>query len=110
MINSILILYSIFFSIMCISFWSIKIDVGLNLFFQLYNIGNKPMGVYPVMVQKIFTFIIPLSISFNFPVLAMYKSISIGKVLLSFGITILFFAISNCIFKQGLKKYVSASS
>ncbi len=110
LINSVLILYSIFFAIMCVSFWTIKIDVGLNMFFQLYNIGNKPMSVYPLLVQKIFTFIIPLGIAFNYPVLAIYKSLSINKVLISFGIMIIFFVLSNYIFKKGLKKYVSASS
>lgn len=110
MINSILILYSILFAIMCISFWTIKFDIGLNMFFQLYYIGNKPMNVYPVLVQKIFTFIIPLGVAFNVPVLAVFKSIKMEKVLMSFVIAVIFFAISDIIFKKGLKKYVSASS
>ncbi|BDC94597.1 ABC transporter permease [Treponema bryantii] len=109
-VNAVIILYSIFFSIMCISFWSIKIDVGMKIFFQLYNIGNKPISVYPLIVQKIFTYIIPLAVAFNFPVLAITNSISLKKVVLSFIIMVIFYQISNLIFKFGLRKYVSASS
>jgi len=110
LINGVLILYNIFFCIMILSFWTIQVNIGMILFFQLFYIGNKPMSIFPRLLQKVFTYVIPLFVAFNYPVLYLKNGFSAYTTIISFIMVIILFIFSEFIFKIGLKKYSSASS
>lgn len=106
---SVFILYCLIFSIMCFSFWLIRVDIGVSAFFQLFNFGNKPLKIYPNLMQKIFIYIVPIGIAINYPVEVLKDKFVINNLLLEIFVAIVFYIFSQIIFKAGLKHYTSAS-
>lgn len=109
-INGMFINYLILFTLMTLSFWVIKMDVVFGLTQEIFTIGNKPVSIYPKLVQKIFTYIIPMAIAFNYPVMCYSGMLGEDKIVLAFGISLVAFILSNLILRAGLKKYSSACS
>ncbi|MGF7107932.1 ABC transporter permease [Treponema pedis] len=109
-INGFLLIYSIMFILMCSAFWFTRMDIVMGIGSELITIGNKPMSIYPKIIQKILIYILPLTVCFNFPVLFMVKNLNGYYIFYSFFSTSITFYISNLIFKEGLKKYASSGS
>ena len=109
-INGFLMIYSIIFILMCFSFWVIRMDIVMGLGSEMIGIGNKPISIYPKIIQKFLIYIFPLLVCFNFPVLYILKGLKIYYIFYSLVITGIIYFISNFIFQKGLKKYVSTGS
>ena len=108
--NGVLILYNIFFFISIMSFWTIKIDAGVSIFYQFFNIGNKPLSIFPDILKVILVYIVPIFICFNFPILYIKNNLSIYMILIAFSLNIILFLITKVVFKNALNKYSSANS
>ncbi|SQD08356.1 Protein of uncharacterised function (DUF990) [Fusobacterium necrophorum subsp. necrophorum] len=109
-VNGFLMIYSIIFILMCFSFWVIRMDIVMGLGSEMIGIGNKPISIYPKMVQKFLTYILPLLVCFNFPVLYILKGLDMYYIFYSLIATGIAYFISNFVFQKGLGKYVSAGS
>jgi len=109
-INGFLIIYNIIFIIMSLSFWVVKMDVISALGSELITIGNKPREIYPLVLQKIFTYIIPLFLAFNYPIMSITNRLQSFDIILPIILTIILSYISKIVLKAGLKRYSSASS
>lgn len=105
---SVLIMYNIYFCIMVSSFWTVKVDIGVNLFYQLFHIGNKPSNIFVHKIKFIFTYIIPIFIAFNYPVRFLVSKITVTETLIAVFIAIAMTILSNIFFKFSLAKYSSA--
>lgn len=108
--NGVFILYNIFFLNMILSFWTVKFDNGVSMFYQLYNFGNKPMEMFPKHIRKIFIYLIPMITAFNFSVKYISHSLSTNFVIVAFACSGVLFLITQYVFKCALKKYTSASA
>lgn len=109
-VNGVFVIYCFTFILMSLSFWFIKMDVIFGLLPEIITIGNKPFKIYPNIIQKIFTYVIPLAITFNYPVVYLVKGLDKFNIAAAFAVSFVFFSLSRFVFKQGLKKYSSASS
>lgn len=109
-INGIFIMYSICFLVMIASFWVIKVDVCLPMLQQIFSIGNKPIDVYPRMIQKFFVYFIPVFVAYSYPIKFIKMGLQLHQVAFSFVISIVFFVIIRIVFRKGLNRYTSASS
>ncbi|AEC02699.1 ABC transporter permease [Parasphaerochaeta coccoides] len=109
-VNGFLIIYSIMFSLMSLSFWVIRMDIVMRIGSELITIGNKPMSIYPKVIQKILIYCIPVLVCFNFPVMYLIDFLSLRMVISAFVISAIVFVVSGLIFKRGIRRYVSASS
>ena len=109
-LNGFFLIYSIMFILMSLAFWFMRMDIVMGIGSELITIGNKPMQIYPQLLQKILIFVIPLFVCFNFPILFAAKDLSIGYILYSFAVSFIFFLLSNFIFKKGVKRYVGSGS
>jgi len=103
-------IYSIMFMLMSLAFWFMRMDIVMGIGSELITVGNKPMSIYPNIVQKFLIFIIPLFVCFNFPILYIVKGLNLYFIIYSFIATAICFIILNLIFKRGLRRYVSAGS
>lgn len=101
------ILYCLFFCIMCLSFWTIRVDIGVSLFFQLFNMGNKPMEVYPVVVRKILSFVVPIGLAINYPVISLTSYFTVRHLVEEVVVAVFMFFVSHYILKKGLERYES---
>ncbi|UYT07160.1 ABC-2 family transporter protein [Treponema denticola] len=109
-LNGFFLIYSIMFILMSLAFWFMRMDIVMGIGSELITIGNKPMQIYPRLLQKILIFVIPLFVCFNFPILFAVKDLSIGYILYSFAASFIFFLLSNFIFKKGVRRYVGSGS
>ena len=97
-INGFLMIYSIMFMLMSLAFWFMRMDIVMGIGSELITVGNKPMSIYPNIIQKILIFIFFI------------KSLNLYFIIYSFIATAICFMILNFIFKRGLRRYVSAGS
>ena len=109
-LNGLFLIYSIMFILMSLAFWFMRMDIVMGIGSELITIGNKPMQIYPKVIQKILTFVIPLFVCFNFPVLFIVKQLSVRAIFYAFILNVLFLLLSNFIFKKGVKRYVGSGS
>ena len=109
-LNGFFLIYSIMFILMSLAFWFMRMDIVMGIGSELITIGNKPMQIYPKVIQKILTFVIPLFVCFNFPVLFIVKQLSVRAIFYAFILNVLFLLLSNFIFKKGVKRYVGSGS
>lgn len=109
-VNGFFIIYSIMFILMSLAFWFMRMDIVMGIGSELITIGNKPIVIYPNIVQKILIYVVPILVCFNFPIL--YLVDGLEKFFISYSLFsgILVFLISNWIFRRGLRRYVSAGS
>ena len=87
-----------------------RMDIVMGIGSELITIGNKPMQIYPRLLQKILIFVIPLFVCFNFPILFAVTDLSVSYILYSFAASFIFFLLSNFIFKKGVRRYVGSGS
>ncbi|ERF61826.1 ABC-2 family transporter protein [Treponema socranskii subsp. socranskii VPI DR56BR1116 = ATCC 35536] len=109
-LNGFFLIYSIMFILMSLAFWFMRMDIVMGIGSELITIGNKPMQIYPRLLQKILIFVIPLFVCFNFPILFAVKDLSVSYILYSFAASFIFFLLSNFIFKEGVRRYVGSGS
>lgn len=107
LILSVIIMYNIYFLIMILSFWTVKIDVGVKLFYQLFNIGNKPANTFPNVLKLLFTYVFPIFIAFNYPVKFLVNQLSVRQIVISAVVAAVSFCITSFIFILSLKRYSS---
>ncbi len=105
-----MIIYCIILILMTLAFWLLRIDVVMSIGSQLITVGNKPLSIYPKLMQKLLIYGFPVLIAFNFPVLYMLDKLSIQYCFLSIGMATIWWTISKIILTRGMKRYVSASS
>lgn len=108
--NGFFIIYSIMFILMTLAFWFMRMDIVMGIGSELITIGNKPISIYPNIIQKILIYIIPILVCFNFPILYLVSGLEIIFIVYSLFSGLLIFFISNWIFYRGLRRYVSAGS
>ena len=109
-LNGFFLIYSIMFILMSLAFWFMRMDIVMGIGSELITIGNKPMQIYPQLLQKILIFVIPLFVCFNFPILFAVKDLSVSYILYSFAASFIFFLLSNFILKKGVRRYVGSGS
>ncbi len=109
-LNGFFLIYSIMFILMSLAFWFMRMDIVMGIGSELITIGNKPMQIYPRLLQKILIFVIPLFVCFNFPILFAVKDLSVSYILYSFAASFIFFLLSNFILKKGVRHYVGSGS
>ena len=109
-INSVFIIYNFYFIVFTICFWVIEASMLRKFSQDVFTIGNKPINIYPKMIQKFFTFILPIATAFSLSAQSIIKDINllnIGKILL---ISFAFYIFSQLFFKLSISRYSSASS
>lgn len=109
-LNGFFLIYSIMFILMSLAFWFMRMDIVMGIGSELITIGNKPMQIYPGLIQKILIFVVPLFICFNFPILFAVEKLPRYYIGVSFVSSFFFFILSNFIFKRGVKHYVGSGS
>ena len=107
LILSVIIMYNIYFFVMILSFWTVKIDIGITLFYQLFNVGNKPADIFSNVLKLVFTYVFPIFIAFNYPVKFLVNQLSGRQVAVSAIVAVVSFCSTSLIFKLSLKKYSS---
>jgi ABC-2 type transport system permease protein len=107
-IPAMLLLYFIWFSIMCTSFWFIKIDELHEVFFSSLDFMKFPTAIFKGVFFIIFHIAFPVVLVSNSPV-SIFVNKDYNLIYLLIIELIVFYLIYKMIWFYGLKKYESAN-
>jgi ABC-2 type transport system permease protein len=110
MVSGMLIIYSLWIVLIALTFWFTKFDNNVTILQALMDAGRYPVSVYPVWLQIIVTFIIPIGVATTVPVQALRGDIAGLQVWLFAGIGVVCFALASQVWRVGVKRYSGASS
>jgi ABC-2 type transport system permease protein len=103
--------YSLMFCLASASFWTVRAQGIVWGYYNLFNIARLPDAAFRGLFKAFFTFAIPMLLVANVPVKVLVKPLEEPiKILLLIGLSIICFAVSECIWRHSLKHYTSASS
>ena len=109
-VSGAVVIYSLWIVLIALTFWFTKFDNNVTILQALMDAGRYPVTVYPVWLQIIVTFIIPIAVATTVPLQALRGELDLPRVLLFFVIGIAAFLVASKIWKAGLKRYSGASS
>ncbi len=90
--------------------WSFENENFIWLYREAMTLGRLPPDIFPVLLQYILTYGIPIIVMIAYPVNALFGLLSVGDMLFAGVITLLFIAVSLVLWKIALRSYSSASS
>ena len=105
-----LIFYSFWLLVASSAFWFIRISEIVSIFQSLYQAGRWPVGIYPIWLRSILTFLVPIGFAVTVPAEAFVNRLSLLNLVLAVVITSLFFIASRSVWRWGLSNYSGASA
>ncbi len=109
-VNGILLYYSILFTLMTISFWIVRADGVIGVYFNVINFSRQPADIYKGLFKFFLIFVFPMLVTLNFPVQALVKSLSLPYMAWALFVGTLSFWLSSKFWHFGIRHYSSASS
>ncbi|KYH34837.1 hypothetical protein CLTEP_11520 [Clostridium tepidiprofundi DSM 19306] len=100
-----LIMHNIFFMITILSIKHVKVNALMSVFWSILEVGKYPEFIYPSKIRKIFVFIVPAIVIYNYPINILVNEFNILNVCILFSIAILFTLITQFTWKYFLKYY-----
>ncbi len=93
-----------------LSFWLVGINGIVNLSADLWDFGNMPGQLYGGWIQKLGTFVLPIFLITNYPILFIMGELEGYMYVWAVAAPILAFAVSEALWRYAMKCYGSASS
>ncbi len=92
------------------AFWVVRMEFIVELFEGVYQAGRWPVGIYPVGLRVLLTFLVPLAFAVTVPAQAI-TGLATGRTLLAaVAFTAALTAFTRWAWKQGLRHYSGASA
>lgn len=110
LIISICLMYGMYFLSMTFTLFTERLDNVANIFVSLYDASRFPKEIYGIVLQRIFTTIVPIALLLALPSEALFLApnwLLWGWLLV---LALLFNLTARKIWQSGLKRYSSASS
>lgn len=104
------IFYSFWLLVASSAFWFIRINEIVTIFQSLYQAGRWPVGIYPLWLRSLLTFIVPIGIAVTVPSEALTDRWTSLRVAIAAGVSILFFVAARAVWRRGLRNYSGASA
>ena len=92
------------------AFWIIRVYEMINLFEGLYAAGRWPVGIYPLWLRSMLTFLVPVAFAVTVPSEILVGRISIQTLLGAVGLTVLLVALARFVWSLGVRNYSGASA
>src|SRR5512143_4103404 len=109
-ISGAIVIYSLWIVLIALTFWFTKFDNNVTILQALLDAGRYPVMVYPVWLQILVTFVVPIAVATTVPIQGLRGDLTISRTLMFLGIGIASFLIASQVWKRGLKQYSGASS
>jgi len=105
-----LILYSVWLAVTTAAFWVVRMWVVFEMFQRLYEAGRWPVGIYPVWLRLILTFLVPVAFAVTTPAQALTARLNPQTMGLAIGVALMALIASRALWKFGLRNYSGASA
>lgn len=104
------IIYSLWIALISLTFWLTKFDNNVTLMQALMDTGRFPSSAYPLWLQAIITFVVPVALATTVPVQALRGDLIWWQVALALGAGVLALVLSSLVWKAGVRRYSGASA
>jgi mannose-6-phosphate isomerase-like protein (cupin superfamily) len=92
------------------AFWIVRLEFIVELFEGVYQAGRWPVGIYPVGLRVLLTFLVPLAFAVTVPAQAI-AGLATGRTLLAaVAFTAALAVVTRWAWKQGLRHYSGSMS
>lgn len=105
-----LMIYSFWLILTTVAFWVVRVENILNLFEGVYAAGRWPVGIYPVWLRGLLTFIMPVAFAVTVPAESLTGRLDLTTLALAAGLALGFFFLARLIWRIGLRNYSGASA
>lgn len=100
--------YSLFLLPNMLCFYMVKTSSVTEVTDRMWDFNNMPMSIYSKWMQRIGTFVIPVFLITNFPVMELLGHLGIAELLWGLLVPAVFFFIVRRCWTHAVKKYSSA--
>ena len=104
------IIYSLWIGLATIAFWTVKIDNITSILQAFFNMGRFPVQAYPLWMQRVLTYVVPVAFVTTIPVQALGNRTTPLLLLASVLMAGVMLYASTRLWRLGLSRYTSASS
>jgi ABC-2 type transport system permease protein len=105
-----ILLYCMWFALVTLSFWLVKVDTLGFLFYDVWQAGRYPVDYFKGIMRTIFTFVLPIAFATTFPAEMLRGNLDPRLVLVGVGLASLALLVTHRFWNFALKRYAGASS
>jgi len=102
--------YALGLAVMTLSFWATETYALHSLYTDFFSLSGYPAVIFRGGWQIFFTFIVPVIVVANFPVMALMQVLDATAVLFALGLAAVLLLLTRWFFHFALRNYCSASS
>jgi ABC-2 type transport system permease protein len=104
------IVYSLWILLATLTFWFIRIENILMIFWSMYLAGRWPVTIYPGWLRTMLTVVVPIAFAVTVPAEAISGRLTAGTLLLTLVVAVVMLTVSRWFWTYGLKHYSGASA
>lgn len=103
-------IYALLLVLSTLSFWFVKVDNILAIFWAFLDAGRFPVDIYPGWLRLTLSTVVPIGVAVTVPAQAIAGKIDATGVLLTAGGALAAWTFSKWFWHQGLRAYTGASA
>jgi ABC-2 type transport system permease protein len=109
-ISGTIVIYSLWIVLVALTFWFTKFDNNVTILQALLDAGRYPVTVYPVWLQIVVTYLVPIAVATTVPLQALRGELYGARILVFLGVAAASFLVASLVWRLGVKQYNGASS
>lgn len=108
LVCGVILTYSVYLFPQLLSFWIVKTSSIVEITDKLWDFNNMPMSIYNKWMKRIGTFVIPVFVITNFPVMSVVGTLSFIQKIWAVIAPLFFFLLARLSWRYAIKHYSSA--
>ncbi|MBI5620494.1 ABC-2 family transporter protein [Candidatus Gottesmanbacteria bacterium] len=110
MISGFMIITGFHIVVLALGIIATEVDHAIMMFRDILSMGRIPVDIYREPLRGLLTFILPIGIMMTMPPKALMGLLSVWMIVVSLGLSLLFFVVCLKAWRYALSQYSSASS
>ena len=102
--------YCVWFACVTWSIWAVKLEAIAVIFDPMMQLARFPVQIYPLRLQSLLTFVLPVAFLTTFPAQALLGQSGVSTLATAFVFSLASLAATHLFFSFALRSYGSASS
>jgi len=110
LICGLVLVYSLLLALVTFSFWFVRVENLLTIFWAFTDAGRFPVSIYPAWLRWTLSTVVPIGIAVTVPAEAISGMAGVGSIALVMLAAVLAFSAASAFWRFGLKSYTGASA
>jgi ABC-2 type transport system permease protein len=110
LICGVTLVYALLLSLVTLSFWFVRVENLLTIFWSFTDAGRFPVDVYPSWLRFTLSSVIPIGVAVTIPSQTLVGKVGVAGTLALVAGAALAFVVSGAFWRFGLKRYTGASA